>query len=261
MLLLAVIGWGLGHVALGMRRGWLLLIGQPLAIALVALIAAAVLDGTRWLVVFPLLIGLFLIWIGQALDAYRRALRAGQTAGGEWSLVALLPVMLLVLTSFWVVGGRHASPSATLQAYTDAWVRDRPDAAAQLFAAPRAPEEMDRLWDAERHMVVERISQARALYGRESGLDPERPFDSLRFREGPTVDGRVAMIGEIVRSERVETTLLGFIPTASQQTVVVERGMTVWLRLERRPLPDWLDELRLESYAWKISTIEDATEP
>jgi hypothetical protein len=257
ILRLAVIGWGLGHIALGLRRGWLLLALQPAAIAFAAVVVAALLDGTRWLVVFPPLLVLFLVWIGQALDAHRRALRAGYAPGGEWAIAAVLPVMLLVLTAFWVLGGRYSSPSATLQAYTDAWIRDRPDAASALFVAPRAPEDMDRLWEEERRNVVERISRARALYGRDSGLDPERPFDSLRFRQQTASDGRVAMIGEIVRNERVETTLLGFIPTASQQTVVVEPGVTVWLQLQPQPLPEWLEGLPMESQAWKIVAVEE----
>ena len=37
---------------LGDRRGWLLLIAQPIAIVAVAVLAATLIDGTRWLVVF-----------------------------------------------------------------------------------------------------------------------------------------------------------------------------------------------------------------
>jgi len=240
-----------------MRRGWLLLAVQPLAIVAVAVLAAAFIDGTRWLVVFVPLILLFVIWIGQAVDAYQRALRAGYAPGGEWAIVVVLPIMLTVLTVFWLVGGRHGSPSATLQAYADAWIADRPDVAAQLFVTPRAPEEMDALWDAERSSFVQRIARARAAYGPDSGLDPNRPFDSLRFREVSAGDGRVAMVGEIVRSRRFETTLLGFIPTAGQETVVVEPDVTVLLTLERQLPPTWLGFLPVDSIAWKIESIEE----
>jgi hypothetical protein len=239
------------------RSGWLLLIAQPVAIAVVAILSVAFIDGTRWLVVFVPLILLFVVWIGQARDAYQRALRAGYAPGGEWAIVAVLPIMLTALTVFWLVGGRHGSPSATLQAYADAWIADRPDVAAQLFVAPRAPEDMDRRWDADRNAVVERITRARATYGPESGLDPGRPFDSLRFREVAATDGRVAMVGEIVRSRRVQTTLLGFIPTAGQETVVVEPDVTVWLSLQPQTAPDWLAILPVDSFVWKIETIEE----
>ncbi len=53
---------------LGYRRGWLLLIAQPIAIVAVGVLAAALLDGTRWLVVFPPLLALMVFWVGQAVD-------------------------------------------------------------------------------------------------------------------------------------------------------------------------------------------------
>ena len=40
----ALVGWGLGHVLLGDRRGWLLLILQPIAILAVAVLAIAFID-------------------------------------------------------------------------------------------------------------------------------------------------------------------------------------------------------------------------
>ena len=116
----ALVGWGLGHVLLGYRRGWLLLIAQPIAIVAVGVLAAALLDGTRWLVVFPPLLALMVFWVGQAVDAHQRALRMGAKAGGEMGIVVLLPVALTVLTLFWLLGGRHGSASATLQQYIDA---------------------------------------------------------------------------------------------------------------------------------------------
>ena len=63
----AIVGWGLGHVMLGDRRGWLLLILQPVAIGAVALLALGLIDGTRWLIVFPPLVALFVFWIAQAV--------------------------------------------------------------------------------------------------------------------------------------------------------------------------------------------------
>jgi hypothetical protein len=65
------------------------------------------------------------------------------------------------------------------------------------------------------------------------------------------------MIAEIVRSQRIETTLFGFVPTASQQTVVVEPDVTIWLTLEPQPMPEWLGFLRLESFAWKVESISE----
>ncbi|HEY5488470.1 MAG TPA: hypothetical protein VIK00_01420, partial [Candidatus Limnocylindrales bacterium] len=221
VLRVAIVGWGLGHVMLGDRRGWLLLILQPIAVAGVVLLALGLIDGTRWLIVFPPLVALLVFWIAQAVDAHQRAIKMGARAGGELAIVGLLPIALTVLTLFWLVGGRHGSPSATLQEYIGAWMDDRPEAAAPLFAAARTPDSVSAEWNAENQMLSQRVAAAEATYGEGSGLDADHPFDSLRFGD-PEVsgDGRVAMKVEIVRDERIQTTVLGFIPTAGQQTVV-----------------------------------------
>ena len=171
----------MGHVMLGDRRGWLLLAFQALAIIAVGLLAAVFIDGTRWLVVFPPLALLVVIWIGQAISAYHLALRRGGSRGGELSITLLLTLGVALLTLFWLLGGRHGSPSATLEAYISAWMNDRPDMAAALFAGSPSVTEVSAEWDAERAAIVGRIQNGQLLYGEESGLDPERPFDSLRF--------------------------------------------------------------------------------
>ena len=257
----ALVGWGLGHVLLGDRRGWLLLILQPIAIVGVAVLAVALIDGTRWLVLFAPLLALMVVWVVQAVDAHQRALKLGAQPGGEMGIVVLLPVALTVLTLFWLLGGRHGSATATLQEYIEAWMRNKPEAAAPLFATPQTATSVAALWSAQGQTLTDHINSAYASYGDESGLDPDHPFDSLRFRD-PTAsgDGRVAMVVELVRNERVQTTVLGFIPTAGQQEVVVERDMTIWLEQQPQAAPAWLLIDGLDSYAWKISSIDDSTE-
>ena len=253
-------GWGLGHVLLGDRRGWLLLILQPVAIVAVAVVALGLIDGTRWLVVFPPLVALLVFWIAQAVDAHQRALRMGGQSGGELAIVLLLPVALVVLTLFWLVGGRHGSPSATLQAYIAAWMDNRPAAAAPLFATPRTSDSISAEWSAESQMLTQRVAAAEATYGEDSGLDSDHPFDSLRFDE-PVVsaDGRVSMSVEIVRDQEVHTTVLGFIPTAGSQTVVVEHEMTIWLEQDDEPQLTWLPFGGFDSSSWKISAVDAST--
>jgi hypothetical protein len=255
------VGWGLGHVYLGDARGWLLLVLELLAAAGIFILAATLIDGTRWLVVFPPLVLFFVVWVGQALDAYRRALRAGGEPGGEMSLAAVLPVAMVVFTVFWLVGGRHGSPSATLQSYIEAWTSARPEAGARLFRVAPDAAALSAEWAAARDEMVERIATARALYGAESGLDAARPFSSLRFREVEQAGGQATMVVEIVRSERVQTTLLGIVPTAAQETVVVEPALTIDLALERAATPPWLPFAGIESYVWKISSVEAPASP
>ena len=256
----ALIFWGLGHVMLGDRRGWLLLIIQPIAIIAVTALAAALIEGTRWLIVFVPLLALLVFWVAQAVDAYQRALKMGAKPGGEMAIVLMLPLGLIVLTLFWLVGGRHGSPTATLQEYIEAWMRNRPDAAAPLFATPTEADAVGARWATEQQVLADHISRAHATYGDESGLDPEHPFESLRFRDPvTTTDGRVSIVVELVRNERIPTTVLGVIPTAGQQEVVVERDMTIWLERQLQPQPEWLPIDGLESYAWKITGIDDSS--
>jgi hypothetical protein len=165
---------------------------------------------------------------------------------------------LTLLTGFWLVGGRHATPSATLQDYIAAWIDNRPDSAARLFAPPQTADTVSALWTAESRVLTDRITAAEATYGGDSGLDPDHPFDNLRFSDAVTSgDGRVSMAVEIVRNERVQTTVLGIFPTAGQQTVPVETDLTIWLEQQRQPLA-WLPFAGLESSTWKISSIEES---
>ncbi|CAN5776816.1 hypothetical protein BH24CHL5_BH24CHL5_03580 [soil metagenome] len=253
--------WGLGHLAIGDRRGWLLLVLQPLTIALVLLVAVQLIDGTRWLVALPPLVALIVLWLGQAVHAYQQALDHGWSAGGELQVAWFLPLAAAMLTAFWLLGGKQGSPSATVQGYVDAWIAARPDVARQYFRTPPAPDAMAQTWTEHGTEMRDGLTRALARYGPVSGIDPAQPFDSLRFREAILVrDGREhkAMVGELVRSQRVETTVLGVIPTAGQQTVVVEPALIVWLSLERQPAPTWLPIGWLDSYAWKIAAVEHA---
>lgn len=253
----SLLGWGLGHVMLGDRRGWLLFALQPIAIIAVALLAIDLIDGTRWLVVFPPLAALIVVWIGQAVAAHNRAVREGGEPGGEIAIALLLPLAVTVLTVFWLLGGRHGSPSATLQAYIEAWISDRPEVAATLFTTPRTTDSLSTDWAAQRAALTGRIATARATYGESSGLDPDKPFNSLRFSQATAEgEGRVGMVVEIVRSRRVETTVLGIVPTAGQETVAIERDMTIWLELQRQPPPAWMPFGGFDSYSWRISSIE-----
>lgn len=233
------------------------MIAQPIAIGAVLILAAALIDGTRWLVIFLPLIGLITIWIAQAVDAYNRAVRMGGERGGETAVLAVLPVAAIALTLFWLLGGRHGSPSATLQQYISSWIDDRPEAAAQLFSDGRTPDEVSADWATQSGLIKAHIDQAAGRYGVDSGLDPEHPFRNLRFGDPVTdSDGRVSVLVELVRNERVETTILGIVPTAGQQTVVVESDLRIWLDEEDQPPPSWLPFDGLASRQWKISALE-----
>jgi hypothetical protein len=252
----ALVLWGAGHLALGDRRGWLLLILQPLAIAAVAVVALQLLDGTRWLVVFAPLLILLVVWLAQAVHAHRRAIALGATPGGEIQIAAFLPLALVVVTAFWLVGGRHGSPAATVEAYMAAWMADRPDVATRLFVEPPLNSELSQTWTQDLSTLTSHMTIERARYGPISGLDPARPFASLRVTDMETGQtGEAQYLVELVRSERYETTVLGVIPTAAQRTVVVRPVLLIDVREQTGPA-GWLPSSTWEIYG--IGRLEDA---
>jgi hypothetical protein len=225
----ALLIWGLGHLALGDRRGWVLLVLQPLAIASVSWVALQLIDGTRWLVVFAPLLVLLVVWLGQAVHAHRRAIHLGAIPAGEMQVAAFLPFALIVLTLFWLVGGRHGSAAATVEAYIEAWMDGRPEAAAALFETPIPAQHVTLQWTSTLTEIERLLDSGRRTYGPQSGLDPARPFNSLRVTQVDEPSGGAVFIVEIVRSERFATTALGVIPTAAQRTVVVEPVLSIAL--------------------------------
>ncbi|MEA2676495.1 MAG: hypothetical protein QOJ81_636 [Chloroflexota bacterium] len=238
--------WGWGHISLGDRRGWLLVLLQPLAITGLLFVASQLIEGTRWLAVFLPLVALLVFWIGQAVNAHRRALAKGAAPGGELQLALFLPVVLAAISAFWLVGGRHSSPASAVEGYMAAWQAGRPDIAVGLFGASGPPQaDVAAFWEDERAFLVTTIDHGRATYGPSSGLDPARPFSSLRVTQtGPTT-----FTVELVRSESYQTTLLGFIPTAGQRTVVIAPLMTLAV-VEQASAGAWL-----KSSTWRIAFV------
>jgi hypothetical protein len=229
---------------------------QPVAIAAVALIAVQLIDGTRWLLVFPPLVALIVTWLGQAVHAYRRAIELRWPPGGEMQVALFLPVAVAALTTFWLIGGRHGSPTATLESYVLAWMSGRVEAASGLWVTPPASDGVGQTWSTHSAYLSARIAALAAQFGTTSGLDPDQPFDSLRFAEPAAAGaGRQDVQVDIVRRQRVETTILGIVPTASQETVVIERAGTITLALVDQPAISWLPIGRLPSVAWRIEAV------
>jgi hypothetical protein len=235
---------------------------QPLAMIALFVVGIQLIDGTRWLVVFPPLAVLIVVWIGQAVHAHQRAIQLGAAPGGEVQVAVLMPLGVALLTLYWLVGGRHGSPSATLEEYVVAWMSNRPDAAANLFGVPPDVVQLAHDWGSQTGYLQGRVAQAAATYGPTSGLDPDSPFDNLRFGDPQTAaNGTVAVTVDIVRHQRVETMVLGVIPTASQQTVLVEHAGLITLGLEPRTSPAWLPFGQLASSAWLIEGVLIPAEP
>lgn len=248
--------WGTGHIALGDRRGWLLVAVQPLAIGALLIVSVQLIDGTRWLVIFPPLAALLVAWLGQAVHAYRRAVELGAHPGGEMQAALFLPLAVGILTIYWLIGGRYGSPSATLESYVVAWMSHRVDSATGLYVQPPSEDQLGQSWTAQSSYLTQRVAELAAQFGPTSGLDPTQPFDSLRFGEPPTSGpGLQVVTVDIVRRQRVETMILGIVPTAGQETVVVERAGTLTLALVEQAPVTWLPVARLPSSAWRIESV------
>jgi hypothetical protein len=251
--------WGGGHIRVGDRRGWLLLAAQVMAVAALFLVAPALIQGSRWIVLFPALLLIIVVWVAQAIHAHQQALAVGSAPGGELQIVWLLPLIALAVTAFWLVGGQHASPAATLQQYVAAWRTDRPATAARLFGESVDEAALAAAWLRHEQHLSRRVAAAATSFGSFSGLDARQPFNGLRFveiAEGRTDDVAVFAI-EITRRERIETTLFGLLPTATQQTVVVERIGLVRVRAHREAPPPWLPAPELlPSRIWLVDEVE-----
>lgn len=252
----ALLIWGLGHLAIGDRRGWLLVLAQPLAIGALAVLTALFIEGTRWMVVFPALVLLLVVWLFQALNAYRRAVARGAAVGGELQVALFLPLVVALVTGFWLIGGTSGSPATTLREYVSAWQNGRTEVAQELFTTTVDGPALSQTWTAQLNVLREHVADAALRFGPTSGIDPEQPFNSLRFSELASTDADVAVVNvEIVRRQRVETVLLGFIPTARQETVVVEQLGTISLRALPVAGPSWLPPLRTGARAWRIESV------
>jgi hypothetical protein len=253
----ALLVWGLGHIALGDRRGWLLLPLQPLAVGGLVVVALLLMDSTRWIVVFPCLATLIALWLGQAIHAHQRALRLGAAPGGELQIAWTLPVILALVTGFWLLGGDRGSPAATLQEYVAAWHAGRVEQASLLFADPPQPEVLAQDWQQQQDYLQRRVSEAASLYGTSSGLDPIDPFAGLRYveLEGERSADSVLVAVDIVRRQRVETLLFGLIPTATQETVLVERAGLIHLRAVDAAWPDWLPAGDPPPRVWRVEQV------
>jgi hypothetical protein len=258
----ALLLWGLGHLAIGDRRGWLLVMAHPLAAVGLLAFAALLIDGTRWMLVFPALLLFLAIWLGQALSVHRQAVALGARPGGELQIALFLPVVLTLVSTFWLVGGSAGSPATTLRRYVSAWENGRTEVAVELFTGPAAAADLASQWLLQEGYLRQRVAEAAARFGPTSGIDPDQPFNSLRFSELPATSSDSALVDvEIVRRQRVETVLLGFIPTATQMTVVVEELGTIRLRALPDDPPSWLSGVRSGARVWLIEAVDLATAP
>lgn len=124
----ALIGWGLGHLALGRTAiGWSLLAAEAIAALLVAWLTIGLASSSAYLVPFLAGVAFIVAWAWQAVAAYRSA-RARQPQSSDTperspaAAIGWLSLPLLLWgTGFWLIGADAATPAAALDRFVTAW--------------------------------------------------------------------------------------------------------------------------------------------
>ena len=236
-------GWGL--VATGDRRGLGVAVVALVGILVLVLIGLPYADGTAVSLVFLAGAALAIGWAGQALLAWRRAVRRRELLdlptddGGAMSVLWLAPVVVVAATVFWSFSGAGASPDARAAAYAESWWRGRAEPAAAGFAPPLDAAVLDEAWARQDARLRNLLVTAAAETGASGGIDPDRPFESIRFTEeavGASPTTRTVRM-DIVKRVLVRDTVLGVVATTSLELVPVADVGVIELRLEELPGP------------------------
>ena len=244
----SLILWGWGQLALGDRRGWLLLALEPVALAALVAIGLPLGAGTGLELVFVAGALVAVAWLGQSVHAYRLAVRrrrpfdlAGPD-GGAIELLWLVPFAVAATTAYWAAFGTAASPDATLARYVADWRAGHAADGAALFATPPDPSALAAAWQRQAPRLRNDLVVAAAAAGPDSAIDPQQPFESLRFdwagaaAGGAGAGSRVVDI-RVVRVRAIRDTAFGFVPISHDELVSVADLGTVTLRLVSLPGP------------------------
>jgi hypothetical protein len=236
VLRLAILGWGLGDLALGRRYvGTTWLLAEAIGLAIVAATTLLLADTTWYLV--PFLAGMAFIagWAIQAVLAYHRAQRqadadASAPNRSPATAAAWLTVPLLVWgTGFWLFAADSSSPAAVLDRFVSGWtetVAGRTDpllaeAPAMVSASvATAVEHLRRLCDSGE--LSDDCADA-----------PENLLRDVRIRFVWESKGGAVAVAELVRFERRPTRFLGLFDASELVAVPVEQIIT--LKLATRP--------------------------
>ena len=217
----ALLGWGLGHLALGRGAvGWSLLVAEVLGALLVAWLTIGLASTSAYLVPFLAGIAFITAWAWQAVAAYRaaRARRPQSTGAPERSPAAAIGWLSLPLlawgTGFWLIGADAATPAATLDRFVSAWSEGTLEADG---------------WPAS---VVEAAADAdRAL-----GSGPDRLRD-VRFTLVEASDDRATAVAEAIHYERRPSSFLWVFRGSELVPVADEQLLSLDLAADSVPLP------------------------
>ena len=211
VLRLALIGWGLGHIALGRHAiGRALLLSEGVAVAVVAWLTIGLADTSAYLVPFLAGAAFIVAWAWQAVDAYRsaHAVMPARSPAPERSPAAAIGWLSLPLlvwgTGFWLVGAHSATPAAVLDRFVGEWT------AGSLSSD----------WPASVMRAARATTPA-------TGAD-------LRVRLSDDDARRATAVAESIHYERRDATFLGIFPGSALEPVADEQLLS--LELVARPV-------------------------
>ncbi len=182
------------------------------------------------------------LWAMIAVHAYRFAARRraaldlprGDSSAAE--LLWLAPLAIALSSGFWIAAGDAGDPAVLLDAYVSDWRAGRAAEAAGRFAVPVDPGVLAETWDRQTAILRNDLVSIGAAAGPDSGIDPDRPLDAVRWvNAGTTTSGGRVVAIEVARLETTDGKLFGFLPTTTQRLVTLGRLGQVELDLVDRP--------------------------
>jgi hypothetical protein len=234
---LALVGWGLGDLAMGRRRSgmaWLALEIVALAILTAATLLLA--DTTWYLLPFLLGVAFLVAWAGKAVTTYRRA-RALQGAAptaphrSPAATIAWLAGPLLAWgTGFWLVAAERATPAAVVDRFVSHWSELEPMspvAFERLGGGPFADREA-----AQALYRLQQLCDAGQLPD-DCGEATENLLRDVRFTVTERDATHATAEAELVEFRRRPSTLFGIFE--GSELVPFPIASVLELRLEARP--------------------------
>ncbi|HTE64904.1 MAG TPA: hypothetical protein VK736_01430 [Candidatus Binatia bacterium] len=236
VLRLAILGWGLGDLAMGRRlagAGWL--IAEVAGLTAVAALTLALADTTWYVLPFLAGMGFIVAWTAQAIAAYRRAQRSSgafptAASGSSAVAVAWLTMPLLAWgTGFWLFAAESATPGAVLDRFVTAWPTS--DVRAWDPSLSERPGELGEAAAIGRIRLS--VMCAAGMLADDCGETAENLLHDIRVRITAETGTRATAVAEVVRFERRPSRFLGIF--AASELVPVPTEPILRLDLAARP--------------------------
>ena len=244
VLRLALVAWGLGDLALGLRaRAAAWLAAEVAAALLVAYLTVSLGDSTWYLLPFLAGIAFLAAWVLQAVASYRRAQQAQGAIGptpprSPAAAVAWLCLPLLAWgTGFWLVAGGGSGPAAVVDRFETAWPQavggGSLDASLGLDAASQQASR-EALHDLTDLCAAGRLSS-------DCADATGNLLRDVRFTLTQRSGDAATVVAQVVTYERRPSRFLGLFAATDLVAVPQETILVMLLRAEPAPLIAGLD--------------------